>query len=65
MEETRKARREGLDLDHAVALVHERTKDRYACCGPAATEYAGAKLTRLSGTEANVAGIMHWLDKAD
>src|SRR6202012_3154563 len=27
--EGRRAHREGLDLDHAVALVHERTKDRY------------------------------------
>jgi len=65
VEETRKAHREGLDLDHAVALVHERTKDRYAGLQPGGDEYAGEKLMRLSGTEANVAGIMHWLDQAD
>jgi glyoxylase-like metal-dependent hydrolase (beta-lactamase superfamily II) len=64
VEETRKARREGLDLDHAVALVHERTKDRYRGLQPGVDDYAGEKLMRLSNTEANVAGIMHWLDGA-
>jgi glyoxylase-like metal-dependent hydrolase (beta-lactamase superfamily II) len=65
VEETRKAHREGLDLDHAVTMVHERTKDRYAGLQPGGDEYAGEKLMRLTGTEANVAGIMHWLDRAD
>ena len=64
VEETRKAHREGLDLDHAVALVHERTKDRYAGLRPGGDEYAGEKLMRLANTEANVAGIMHWLGGA-
>jgi glyoxylase-like metal-dependent hydrolase (beta-lactamase superfamily II) len=64
VEETRKAHREGLDLDHAVALVHERTKDRYRGLQPGVDDYAGEKLMRLSNTEANVAGIMHWLDGA-
>jgi glyoxylase-like metal-dependent hydrolase (beta-lactamase superfamily II) len=62
--ETRKAHREGLDLDHAVALVHERTKDRYRGLQPGVDDYAAEKLMRLSNTEANVAGIMHWLDRA-
>ena len=44
---------------------HERTKDRYAGLRPGGDEYAGEKLMRLSGTEANMASIMHWLDKAD
>jgi glyoxylase-like metal-dependent hydrolase (beta-lactamase superfamily II) len=61
--ETRKAHREGLDLDHAVALVHERTKDRYRGLQPGVDEYAGEKLLRLNNTEANVAGIMHWLER--
>jgi glyoxylase-like metal-dependent hydrolase (beta-lactamase superfamily II) len=61
--ETRKAHREGLDLDHAVALVHERTKDRYRGLQPGVDEYAGEKLMRLNNTEANVAGIMHWLER--
>ena len=64
VDETRKAHREGLDLDHAVALVHERTKDRYAGLRPGGDEYAGEKLMRLANTEANVAGIMHWLGGA-
>ena len=63
VDETRKAHREGLDLDHAVALVHERTKDRYRGLQPGVDEYAGEKLLRLSNTEANVAGIMHWLER--
>jgi glyoxylase-like metal-dependent hydrolase (beta-lactamase superfamily II) len=73
VEETRKAHRAGLDLDHAVAMVHERTKDRYkglrdvddknAGESDSAGRGAGEKLMRLTGTEANVRGIMHWLDK--
>jgi glyoxylase-like metal-dependent hydrolase (beta-lactamase superfamily II) len=63
VDETRKAHREGMDLDHAVALVHERTKERYAGLQPGGDEYAGEKLMRLANTEANVAGIMHWLER--
>ena len=63
MEETRKAHRAGLDLDHAVAMVHERTKDRYAGLRDASDEDARGKLMKLTSTEANVSGIMHWLDK--
>ena len=67
VEETRKAHRAGLDLDHAVAMVHERTKDRYAGLRDAGDDYdddsAGGKLLTLTSTEANVSGIMHWLDK--
>ncbi|HEY6499359.1 MAG TPA: MBL fold metallo-hydrolase [Streptosporangiaceae bacterium] len=63
VDETRKAHREGMDLDHAVALVHERTKERYAGLQSGGDEYAGEKLMRLASTEANVAGIMHWLER--
>ena len=63
VEETRKAHRAGLDLDHAVAMVHERTKHRYAGLRDADDKDAGGKLMKLTGTEANVSGIMHWLDK--
>jgi glyoxylase-like metal-dependent hydrolase (beta-lactamase superfamily II) len=75
VEETRKAHRAGLDLDHAVAMVHERTKDRYKGLrdvddktagdggGRSAGRGAGEKLMELTGTRANVSGIMHWLDK--
>ena len=64
VEETRKAHSAGLDLDHAVAMVHEHTKDRYAGFREAGDDDdAGEKLMRLTGTEANVSGILHWLDK--
>ena len=63
VEETRRAHSAGLDLDHAVAMVHERTKDRYAGLREACDDDAGEKLMRLTGTEANVSGILHWLDK--
>ena len=83
VEETRKAHRAGLDLDHAVSMVHERTRHRYQglrdidgmIAGENAGENAGdggdksagggggEKLMRLTGTQANVSGIMHWLDK--
>jgi len=63
VDETSKAHREGMDLDHAVALVHERTKERYAGLRPGGDEYAGEKLMRLANTEANVAGIMYWLER--
>jgi glyoxylase-like metal-dependent hydrolase (beta-lactamase superfamily II) len=63
VEETRKAHRAGLDLDHAVAMVHERTRDRYAGLRAAGDDEAGEKLLKLTGTEANVSDIMHWLDK--
>jgi len=62
VEETRRAHSAGLDLDHAVAMVHERTKDRYAGLRDVGDD-AGEKLMRLTGTEANVSGILHWLDK--
>jgi glyoxylase-like metal-dependent hydrolase (beta-lactamase superfamily II) len=62
VEETRTARAAGLDLDHAVALVWERTRHRYRALGPGADEAVAEKFERLSGAEANVTGIMRWLD---
>ncbi len=63
--ETRRARGAGLDLDHAVALVHERTKERYAALRPDADPDTAARFEAVSGTASSVAGIMHWLDQAD
>ncbi|HEY3734689.1 MAG TPA: MBL fold metallo-hydrolase [Streptosporangiaceae bacterium] len=63
--ETRRARRTGQDLDHAAAMVAERTRDRYAAFRADADPDAREKLDRISGTAANVAGIMHWLDKTE
>jgi glyoxylase-like metal-dependent hydrolase (beta-lactamase superfamily II) len=65
VDETRRARGAGLDLDHAAAMVAERTRDRYAALAPGADPVVAEKVERISGTAANVAGIMHWLDQAD
>jgi glyoxylase-like metal-dependent hydrolase (beta-lactamase superfamily II) len=62
VEETRRARRAGLDLDHAAAMVAERTKARYAILADAADPALAAKFDRVSGAAANVAGIARWLD---
>ena len=64
VEETRRARRAGLDLDHAVAMVAERTRDRYAIFQPGADAELAAKYNRVAGAESNVSGILRWLDKA-
>jgi hypothetical protein len=64
VDETRRARDGGLDLDHAVARVAERTRDRYASLAPGGDPELAARVERISATSANVAGIMHWLDKA-
>ena len=61
--ETRQARRAGLDLDHAVAMVAERTRERYAIFEPGADPELAAKYNRVAGAESNVSGIMRWLEK--
>jgi glyoxylase-like metal-dependent hydrolase (beta-lactamase superfamily II) len=65
VEETRQARAAGLDLDHAVAMVRDRTLDRYAAFRPDADPAIAERFDRLSGAATNVSGIMHWLDKAE
>ncbi|HEY8480143.1 MAG TPA: MBL fold metallo-hydrolase [Spirillospora sp.] len=57
----RDAKDEGLDLDHAVAMVVERTKDRYAITADDADPELTAKYEILNSAESNVAGIMHAL----
>jgi glyoxylase-like metal-dependent hydrolase (beta-lactamase superfamily II) len=64
VDETRRARGTGAGLDHAVAMVAERTRQRYAAFRDDGNQ-AAARLERLSGTPGNVAGIMHWLDKSE
>jgi glyoxylase-like metal-dependent hydrolase (beta-lactamase superfamily II) len=64
VEETRAARKAGLDLDHAVAMVQERTNARYEAFRPGADPAIAKKIDRISGTALNVSGIMHWLDQA-
>lgn len=63
--QTRAARADGLDLDHAVAMVRDRTKARYAALADDADPAVAEKFERLSGAAANVSGIMHWLEKTD
>jgi glyoxylase-like metal-dependent hydrolase (beta-lactamase superfamily II) len=50
----------GLDLDHAVAMVRDRTRERYADL--LARPEVAAKFEALSSTAANVAGIARWLE---
>jgi glyoxylase-like metal-dependent hydrolase (beta-lactamase superfamily II) len=63
VDETKQARGHGLDLDHAAAMVAERTRGRYLVLADGADPELAAKYDRISGTAANVAGIMHWLEK--
>jgi len=66
VEETRRARRvlgPGLDLDHAVAMVRDRTMDRYAATSPDADPALAEQFERMSSAAGNVEGIMAWLDK--
>ena len=65
VDETRRARKAGLDLDHAVAMVAERTRQRYRVLADDADPEIMAKYDRISGAQANVTGIMRWLDKND
>jgi glyoxylase-like metal-dependent hydrolase (beta-lactamase superfamily II) len=64
VDETRRAHGTGQDLDHAAAMVAERTNHRYAALSDGADPAVAERLHRISGTTANVAGIMHWLDKS-
>jgi glyoxylase-like metal-dependent hydrolase (beta-lactamase superfamily II) len=63
VEMTRDVRRAGLDLDHAVAAVRDRTRERYAALqlDPALRE----KHDILNSDEANLTGILRWLDKVE
>jgi glyoxylase-like metal-dependent hydrolase (beta-lactamase superfamily II) len=59
----REARQAGLDLEHSVAMVVERTKERYA--GFYADELVRHKFEELNATAANIAGINRWLDRVE
>jgi hypothetical protein len=63
VEIVREARGDGLDLDHAVALVRERTAERYAAL--LADPVVEEKFERLNSTSANVVGISRWLDSLE
>ena len=59
VELARGCRTQGLDLDHAVAAVRERTRERYAALGD------DEKWQALSSDGANLTGILHWLDRTE
>ncbi|MWA00257.1 MBL fold metallo-hydrolase [Actinomadura sp. LD22] len=59
----RDAREQGLELDHAVAMVVERTRDRYAINSADVDPELAAKYDVLNNPVNNVAGIMHALDR--
>ena len=63
VEMTRDVRRQGLDLDHALAAVRDRTRDRYAAIE--VDPDLRAKHELLNSDAANLNGILRWLDKTE
>src|ERR1700751_5464200 len=63
--ETRAARAAGMDLDHAVGAVRQKTLSRYAAWAAGADPAVPAKFEQISGAAASVGGIWHWLNKLD
>jgi glyoxylase-like metal-dependent hydrolase (beta-lactamase superfamily II) len=65
VETVREAHGEGMDLDHAVAMVQDRTRGRYQAYGPDADPLLAEKYEALNGIDSNVAGIMHSLERRE
>jgi glyoxylase-like metal-dependent hydrolase (beta-lactamase superfamily II) len=65
VDSTRAARNAGMDLDHAVEAVRQRTMSRYRLSAPDADPLVTEKFEQISGAAANVGGIWHWLDKLE
>ena len=65
VEEARQARAAGLDLDHAVAMVRDRTKHRYLATSLDADPAIAEKFERVSGALGNVEGVVPWLGKTE
>ncbi|HLW46014.1 MAG TPA: MBL fold metallo-hydrolase [Acidimicrobiales bacterium] len=63
--ETRAARSAGMDLDHTVEAVRQRTLSRYRAFAEDGDPAVKDKFEQISGAAANVGGIWHWLDKLD
>jgi glyoxylase-like metal-dependent hydrolase (beta-lactamase superfamily II) len=63
VELVRDARTEHLDLDHAVAMIREKTHERYERLfnDPALSH----RFEELNSTGANIVGINRWLDKIE
>lgn len=53
----------GMDLDHAVAMVRERTDDRYKIFNADTDPAIAEKYEVLNGVESNVSGITHSLGR--
>jgi hypothetical protein len=60
---TKQAHSEGMDLDHAVAMVRDKTRDRYTV--PPEDDLTAQTLELLIRASTNVSGIMHWLEDTD
>ncbi|WP_307801719.1 MBL fold metallo-hydrolase [Microbispora triticiradicis] len=58
---TRRAHADGMEFDHAVAMVRDRTRERYAALR--ADDATVERFELLSEAASNVAGIIHWLDR--
>ncbi len=63
VELVRDARLDGLDLDHALVRVRERTADRYAAFR--ADPERVARYEHLNTDRANLLGILRWLDQVE
>lgn len=63
VETVRDARHASGDLDHAIAMVRERSRERYPRI--AADEALAHKQEEISGVDANVRGIWRWLEQQD
>ena len=63
VELTRAARRDALDLDHAVAMMREKTFERYAAIR--ADPELEEKFERLNSFASNIVGINRWLDTVE
>lgn len=63
VETVREARGSTGDLDHAIAMVRDKVVARYRPLPPETSPGTGEILDTLSGPEANVSGIVHWLDR--
>jgi glyoxylase-like metal-dependent hydrolase (beta-lactamase superfamily II) len=63
VDETRRTKGLGLGLDHAAAMVAERTGERYAIMRDGADPELAVKYSHVGGTKTNVAGISRWLSR--
>jgi glyoxylase-like metal-dependent hydrolase (beta-lactamase superfamily II) len=63
VELAREARLDGLDLDHALTRVRERTAERYAAF--LADPERVARYEHLNADRSNLVGIMRWLDRVE